>query len=184
MRLQTQPQTWGTSSDMSDTPDYVNGEPEPVHNFNPSVHDLLVNDAKHHSLGFGIQRISDSLVEQMIDLFRARKAYGLNKYGTILQAENGRDFTKDAIDEIVDFLAYVRQGLEEHPKDIPLSESYAMGVRALKHILIHRERSTPMEDEALDLFLEEDEAQRRAAKPVGIIEPDVNLLGHGITFNA
>lgn len=120
---------------MADTPDYVNGEPEPIHNFNPSVHDLLVNDAKHSALGFVRSGINDYIKQLMIDLFRKRKAYGLNKYGTILQAENGRDFLKDAIEETVDQLAYIRQGLEENPKSQSLKEAYGLAVHALHSLM-------------------------------------------------
>lgn len=120
---------------MSDTPDYVNGEPEPIHNFNPSVHDLLVNDAKHKVMGFARPGMTDIIKEQMIDLFRTRKAYGLNKYGTVLQSENGRDFLKDAIEETIDQLAYVRQGLEENTGDENLKEAYRLAVAALDGML-------------------------------------------------
>lgn len=123
---------------MADAPDYVNGEPPPVHNFNPSVHDLLVNDVKHRTLGFS-RPCPDYILGQMVDLFRERKAYGLNKYGTPLQAENGRDFVKDGIDEAIDLLAYVRQGLEENPLDVYLKEAYTMGAISLKNLLVFKQ---------------------------------------------
>lgn len=141
MRLRMQSLTLGTGTDMADTPDYVNGEPEPIHNFNPSVHDLLVNDAKHLVMGFGSCRIEDTKRNQMIDLFRERKRYGLNKYGTVLQAENGRDFLRDALDEIVDCLAYVRMGLEENPLDHDLDRAYTSCIHAFKNLLAFAKRS-------------------------------------------
>lgn len=125
---------------MSNTPDYVNGEPEPVHNFNPSVHDLLVNDAKHRIMGFGSARVNDFIKQQMVDLFRARKAFGLQKYGTILQAENGRDFLNDSLEETVDQLVYVRQGLEENPDDEVLKEAYRLSVAVLRELLVFKTR--------------------------------------------
>ena len=125
---------------MADTPDYVNGEPEPIPNFNPSVHDLLVNDAKHGLMGYARGRVNDYLRAQMIDLFRERKAYGLNKYGTTLQAENGRDFFKDALDETVDQLAYIRQGLEENPDNEVLKEAYRLAIAVLRELLVFRTR--------------------------------------------
>jgi hypothetical protein len=125
---------------MSDTPDYVNGEPVPQHNFNPSVHDLLVNDAKHSIMGFGSSRVNDFIKQQMVDLFRTRKAYGYNKYGTILQAENGRDFLKDSLEETVDQLAYIRQGLEENPGNEVLKEAYRLAVAVLRELLVFKTR--------------------------------------------
>lgn len=121
---------------MADTPDYVNGEPKPVHNFNPSIHDLLVNDAQHMVLGFMWNAgLDDFTRNKMIDLFRERKAYGFRKYGTILQAENGRDFFKDAIEETIDQLAYLRQGLSENPQNKNLLEAYRLAVAVLRELL-------------------------------------------------
>lgn len=68
------------------------GEPAPVHNDGPSMHDLVIKD------------------------MQARKQFGLDKYGTILQGFNGRKALKDAYEELLDLLVYMRQWLyeEEH----------------------------------------------------------------------
>lgn len=65
------------------------GEPEPVKNHNPSIHDLVIED------------------------MASRKAMGLDKYGTILQADNGRNALKDAYEEVLDLACYLKQALEE-----------------------------------------------------------------------
>lgn len=65
------------------------GEPPPEHNDGPSMHDLVIKDME------------------------ARKAFGLSKYGTILQAFNGRHALKDAYEELLDLLVYLRQFLYE-----------------------------------------------------------------------
>jgi hypothetical protein len=65
------------------------GEPAPVHNDSPSMHDLVIKDME------------------------SRKQFGLNKYGTILQANNGRNAIKDAYEEVLDLAVYLRQALEE-----------------------------------------------------------------------
>ena len=65
------------------------GEPAPLKNQNPSIHDLVIKD--------------------MV----SRKAMGLNKYGTILQAGNGRNALKDAYEEVLDLAMYLKQALEE-----------------------------------------------------------------------
>lgn len=154
---------------MADTPDYVNGEPEPIHNFNTSVHDLLVNDAKQRSLGFGRVGVHDTIIHKMIDLFRARKAYGLKKYGTILQADNGRDFFKDAVEESIDQLAYIRQGLDENPGNEILTEAYRLGVSTLRSLLIfdRKRQHEKMRSDAL-----------AAGKPDPMLRtvPDTSLL--------
>lgn len=65
------------------------GEPPPKVNQNPSIHDLVIQD--------------------MV----SRKAMGLEKYGTILQANNGRNALKDAYEEVLDLAMYLKQALEE-----------------------------------------------------------------------
>ena len=65
------------------------GEPAPVVNDRPSIHDLVIRDME------------------------SRKAFGLAKYGTILQAGNGRKALKDAYEEVLDLAVYLRQALEE-----------------------------------------------------------------------
>lgn len=65
------------------------GEPAPRLNDFPSMHDLVIRD------------------------MGARKKFGLEKYGTILQPFNGRNALKDAYEEILDLAVYLRQKLFE-----------------------------------------------------------------------
>lgn len=65
------------------------GEPTPKPNNSPSIHDLVIEDMK------------------------SRKEMGLNKYKTILQANNGRNALKDAYEEVLDLAMYLKQKLEE-----------------------------------------------------------------------
>ena len=39
----------------------------------------------------------------------ARRAFGIAKYGTPLQRENGRNYTHDALEEALDLAVYLRQ---------------------------------------------------------------------------
>ncbi len=64
-------------------------QPAPVKNDNPSCHDLVIAD--------------------MMD----RKDFGLRKYGTILQADNGRDFLIDSYQEVLDLAGYLRGAIFE-----------------------------------------------------------------------
>ena len=64
-------------------------EPQPSPNNNLSIHDLVVADIKD------------------------RKFMGLAKYGTILQAHNGRDALIDAYQEALDLACYLRQMIAE-----------------------------------------------------------------------
>lgn len=75
---------------MTETsPNYSAPEPAPVANDNPSIHDLVIDDMK------------------------ARKQFGLDKYGTLLQAGNGRKSLVDAYQETLDLCVYLRQFIEE-----------------------------------------------------------------------
>jgi hypothetical protein len=44
---------------------------------------------------------------------RDRKQLGLQRYGTLLQAGNGRDALVDAYQECLDLACYLRQAIEE-----------------------------------------------------------------------
>lgn len=65
------------------------GEPAPIPNSKPSIHDLVIADME------------------------SRKRMGLKKYGTVLQAGNGRNALKDAYEEVLDLAMYLKQKLEE-----------------------------------------------------------------------
>ncbi|QAU07249.1 hypothetical protein SEA_NOSILAM_6 [Gordonia phage NosilaM] len=67
-------------------------EPDPEHNEGASMHDLVIED------------------------MRKRKEFGLTKYGTVLQAHNGRNALRDAYDEVLDLAVYLRQRIEEDEK--------------------------------------------------------------------
>jgi hypothetical protein len=69
-------------------------QPAPIHNDNPSCHDLVIKDMED------------------------RKAFGLNKYGTILQPENGRDFLIDAYQEVLDLAVYLRGAIYEREQKV------------------------------------------------------------------
>jgi hypothetical protein len=64
-------------------------EPSPIQNNKPSVWDLVLYDIKE------------------------RDNIGKNKYGTRLQPFNGRDVLKDAYQEALDLVVYLRQAIYE-----------------------------------------------------------------------
>lgn len=66
------------------------GQPVPVHQpGGPSMHDLLMAEIEK------------------------RKSLGLSRYGTILQAGNGRNALQDLLDELIDGCVYLMQEIEE-----------------------------------------------------------------------
>ncbi len=75
--------------------DVTKPEPAPVKTTGAAIQDLVVQD------------------------IQARKQMGLAKYGTLLQAFNGRDVLKDAYEESLDQTIYLRQALEERTRSTP-----------------------------------------------------------------
>ena len=51
--------------------------------------------------------------ELVIEDMRARDRLGRKRYGTPLQAYNGRDALREAYDEALDLAVYLRQAIEE-----------------------------------------------------------------------
>jgi len=74
----------------------------PVPNDGPSVHDLVIAGL-----------IEDRAPQAAVDLIRARRQLGLERYHSLLQAHNGRDACQDAAEELADALCYVRQIMAE-----------------------------------------------------------------------
>jgi hypothetical protein len=56
----------------------------------------------------------DVVIEDMTELMRARKAIGIERYGTPLQPFNTRDQGMDAFEELGDALVYLRALMFEH----------------------------------------------------------------------
>jgi hypothetical protein len=73
-------------------------EPLPIPNNSQSIHDLVIED-----LG------DNHLVKDIRD----RKQFGLDKYGTILQVCNNRNALKDAFQEVLDCIVYLKQACLE-----------------------------------------------------------------------
>lgn len=79
-------------------------QPTPIYRTTTSIHDLVIIDL----IGNGLEG-SNLLMKELND----RKAIGLETYGTYLQAFNGRNAEQDAIEEIVDMICYLKQGVLE-----------------------------------------------------------------------
>lgn len=76
--------------------------------------------------------------------FEQRKLHGIEKYGTFLQAFNGRSAVRDALDEALDLTVYMRQMVSEgkNTHGANLDSMYRNAIEfciALNHILIKSE---------------------------------------------
>lgn len=80
-------------------------QPAPVKNTSPAIQDLVIMDVT--------ALLSHTVCDQIIADIEARKVIGMERYGTLLQAHNGRDAKRDAYEEALDLVQYLRQALEE-----------------------------------------------------------------------
>lgn len=110
---------------MADKPDFTNGQPSPVPNSGESMHDLVMEDLiKRRNSNVITETVFKGCIEHMAE----RKYYGMAKYDTILQAYNGRDFFKDAIEEAVDLLVYLRGASIENPDNEGVLHAYELAL--------------------------------------------------------
>jgi hypothetical protein len=117
---------------MSTVADYKQGEPAPLPGVGESIHDLVIADIdKEYPHAWTAQRVALDLEE--------RKKFGLKKYGTVLQAHNGRNAIRDALDEIEDCLVYIKQALTEAPEHERegLKLTYARALQVAMNLQVH-----------------------------------------------
>jgi len=87
------------------------------------------------------QRVIDGLPPGPVrDACIDRRAFGIAKYGTPLQAFNGRDWLKDLIQEFLDAVAYSQQGVMEGAKDAAYFRDFAL--RMLMDMVVPAEVNT------------------------------------------
>ena len=103
-------------------------QPEPTRNQLASAHDTLIyalrewekskenstvgNEYRTVSATWALMMLSMKTICELIgvdaeETIRARKNFGLEKYGTELQPYNGRNNLEDALDEVIDGLVYL-----------------------------------------------------------------------------
>lgn len=106
-------------------------QPAPIANASPPIWDLVIRDAGNlypDPGGFRDVFQIDALIEKM----RARDALGRDRYGVPLQAGNGRDALRDAFEEAMDLVAYLRQLLSEG--DARACHLYETALNLLVHL--------------------------------------------------
>ncbi len=110
-------------------------QPDPMPNDLPSAHDLVIkflkagfkNEALDTPSADTLSLMFEDLLEMYVVLnggskpaikeMKARKRFGLKKYGTILQPFNGRDALGDSRDELGDLVVYMAVKLYEIAND-------------------------------------------------------------------
>jgi hypothetical protein len=80
-------------------------EPLPTQNRRPAIQDFVIADVRSFLVGKNVERIVKDLAD--------RKEFGIRKYGTPLQAFNGRRPIVDAYQEVLDAANYLKQAYVE-----------------------------------------------------------------------
>jgi hypothetical protein len=75
------------------------------------MHDLVIEDLERYPAR------SDPERRAVIALLAERKRVGLERYGSLLQAGNGRDARRDLLEELADAAVYAKQLAEEDRHD-------------------------------------------------------------------
>lgn len=89
-------------------------QPAPTANDRLAIQDLVIEDLQRVSVRLDRDpHIDDASYARVIADIEARKEIGLKRYGTLLQAFNGRDALLDAYQEALDLCQYLRQVKEE-----------------------------------------------------------------------
>ncbi len=81
-------------------------EPNPIPNNNRPIWDIAIEKYK-------LMAHPSGLKNKIVGMMKERDIVGRNRYGTPLQAFNGRNCLNDAIEEVEDAIAYTVQAIEE-----------------------------------------------------------------------
>lgn len=99
---------------MADIPDYSVQPPPLLVAGAISSHDLAIADLRNWAY--------PEMTGRACELLAERKQYGLRKYvdeqgrGVVLHKDNGRDHPRDALDETLDLLVYLRTWMDAQPE--------------------------------------------------------------------
>ena len=97
-------------------------QPAPIVTGGPSIQGMVCADLAQMA----------SPVARLVEAdMRERERIGIARYGTPLQAHNGRDARWDAYEEFLDGAAYLRQDVEEAPSGPDAERIDALYKRAL-----------------------------------------------------
>lgn len=95
---------------MTDETKSVLDQPEPIVNESEALWPKVIDDV--YDMG-GDWRIPGLLVCQVADDMMERHTVGMKRYGTALQANNGRNPLVDAYQELLDAAVYLKQACIE-----------------------------------------------------------------------
>jgi hypothetical protein len=78
--------------------------------------------------------------QSLVSAMHARRKVGIERYGTPLQASNGRDASADLDDELLDGVVYAEQEMERHAGNVRAVTVYgAIQERLIDAWMLHHE---------------------------------------------
>jgi len=112
----------------------VEDQPPPVTHDGPAMWPLVTRDVE-----VGFPHLEPERIATVLSDMSERDRVGRARYGTPLQANNGRDPLVDACQELLDGAVYLRQAIVEAPPSPALNMLY----RRLLHDVIELRRLMP-----------------------------------------
>lgn len=106
-------------------------QPLPIKNSAPYVADVLIERLRRAPDG------DRPIVLRVCEMLEERKALGIERYGTPLQAFNGRDVVRDATEECLDLVTYLFQAILEGKSE--LIEYFNNAARILTSLVSYQE---------------------------------------------
>lgn len=122
-------------------------QPMPTHNDSRPLWDMVIEETLQTADEYdGWARHRGEIFRKVAKDMKDRHEVGVARYGTPLQANNGRDALVDAYQEILDSIVYLKQVLVENKLDKAMSSlirrEYFLAMRAaetIKDCLLSRE---------------------------------------------
>lgn len=117
----------------------------------------LMNDGLHVDQPLPIPNDEPDVQSQVIADIEARRQVGIERYGTALQPFNGRDSLRDAYEEALDLVMYLRQARGEVDRWRAVATGLAAALRGISYHALYSPdpAATPVRlaaDDALAVF--------------------------------
>lgn len=74
------------------------------------------------------RRVADPAAAALIGFIERRRDVGIHRYGTALQAHNGRNVLRDLFEEVVDATLYAGQAVAEGRSDLEAAYEVLLGM--------------------------------------------------------
>lgn len=120
-----------------------NEQPKPTPNDEPCIQDIVTSSLRSQAK---TNLVDSRLYIHVADYIERRKQIGIQRYGTVLQPNNGRDALRDAFEEAADLTVYLTQfayeNIETEGLEDLLTDSFTI-LTAIGYLMIKRDGGLP-----------------------------------------